>query len=423
MDPSSSPTETLDDKSTPFEGHAALDNFFADNATDDAGNPVQKAPAAPNPTPEPPKEQVKPTEQKTETPKEPAQPTSLDDSIPGKKAQAAPAAPAAPKTPTETPNTPKELREAYQKKSAEYDRINSEMAEARKQLASAKAEGEKAAAARIAKDIEELKRERDELNSKVAYVDFTQSKEYEDTYLKPLKERWNTIQSELEGWTYTDENDNKVPVTVNHVNQLLRMTTPEAAVYANKLFGPAASEFMAHRRDLLTMYQKRDAAVSEWKEKGSQLREQREAEARTSTERAIADFDAAIGKYSEDRKDIFAPDEANADEKAYFEKGKAIVDIAFRGKGLPPGLTPEQRRSVIIQNQANVAAKAAAFGHLMVRLSAKDAEIEGLKKKLAQFESTEPDAGKLGTQNTGKTGSGDDKQLSPLEQIDALPGL
>lgn len=416
-----SPDTVEGDQGTPYEGHAALDAFFNDNATDDAGNRVQSDPP-PNPNPEPPQEPAapKPTPPAPQA-KEPAAPTNIDDSIPGRKPQPAspPPSPAAPKAPTE-PNTPKELREAYRQKSAEFDRINSELAEARKALESARSEGEKAAAAKIAKEIEDLKKERDELNTRVAYTDFTQSKEYEEQYIRPLKERWNSIGEELKGWTYTDDNDNKVPVTLDHVNQLLRMTTPEAAAHAQKLFGAAASEFMAHRRDLLTMYQKRDAAVAEWREKGSQLREQREAESRTSTERAIADFDSAIGKYADDRKDIFAPDDKNDEEKAFYEKGKAIVDIAFRGKGLPPGLTAEQRRSFIIQNQANVAAKAAAFGHLMVRLGAKDAEIEALKKKLAEFETTEPGAGATRSTPAGK---GDEKQLSPFEQIDALPSV
>lgn len=405
-------------ETTSYEGHAAIDTLFDDQAAKDEGE--QKLGEQPK-TAETQKPDEKPKTVETQKLDEKPNEEDDDSSMPRRKETSA-TKPAPKPVQNDAPklNTPKELREAYSSQSETLKKITAELEDAKKALAVAREEGEKAAAEKIKAEIEELKKERQELTTKVAFTDFTQSKEYETQFINPIKDLWKTIQSEIADWTFQDEEDQPVKVTTDHVMQLLRMNTPAAAAQAQKMFGAAASEFMAHRRTLIDLYTKRDNAVNEWKEKGSKLKEDRDRQLQDEARSTVETFDKRIKEYSSNRPDVFGEPQ-DAEEKKFFLEGQKIVDMAFRGTGIKDGLTPEQRRTAIVHAQANVAAKAAMFGAILMRLEKRDSEIEALKAKLAQFEGTEPTEGDVSKHD--EKGGSRSKDLSPLDAIDAIEGI
>ena len=89
------------------------------------------------------------------------------------------------------------------------------------------------------------------------------------------------------------------------------------------------------------------------------------------------------------------------------------------------GMTQEQRQDAIVRAQANVAAKASSFGVVVHRWRKAEAQIEELKKKLAEYETTEPGHGDGGRSElpgaNGKPVTG--RAKSPEDIINEMPSI
>lgn len=389
MDPD---TETTTAAASPDAIDTAIDAMFGDG---DAAPPPQKPVAPPASAPEPsaPPSAAKVTPPASPKP-EPPKPSSEDPfngDVPS-RTQKKTETITEPKT--EKPGSLKEFRSQYESAVKERDTLKAEIEAAKTKIEQARREGETAAEARYKAELEALKKDREELDTRVRLTDYTKSQEYREKYVTPLEKAWKTVLTEFDGVTITGEDGTETKADESHMMTLLRLPTVQAARQATAWFGPAASEIMQYRRTILDLNQRRTEAVEEWKQKGSALAERQRLESEQRQSGKVAKFDEHVTSLRTTAPDLFTPSD-DPEAKAFFDKGQQIVDLAFRGVGLKEGMSQEERESNVVRAQANVAAKAAAFGVVVHRLNKAMEEIEALQSKLKSFETTEPGTGKL----------------------------
>lgn len=288
--------------------------------------------------------------------------------------------------------TNKELREAYNRAKAERDALDKEREELRKQIDAAKKAGATEAEARLKQELEAIRKERDELDSKVRFTDYSQSAEFKKTYIDPLAKTWSEVLREIKD-VKIQSDEGEQDATPEHMQALVRMPMVAAARQAREWFGDAAPEFMRYRKAILDGTAARDNALEEWRTKGSEMAAQQQRQSEERSKSIIQKFDSEIDGYRKNSPDVYAANEKDAEEQGYFKRGNEIVAIAFRGEGLKDGMTQEQRQDAIVRAQANVAAKASAFGVVVHRWRKAEEQIEALKQKLSEYEKTEPGHG------------------------------
>lgn len=387
----------------------------ADSAID-ALPSMNAEPAPPTPTPEPaPAPAVAAAAAKPEpAAAKPAAAAPVDpmDDLP-KVPEPTPAPAAAPVV--APPQKIAEVRVAYESQKKELETLRTEKAEWEKKIETTRKTAAEETSTKLAKDIAALRQERQELADQLRFIDYRESPEYKEKFQKPLQSRWEEAISDIEGLTVTNEDGTTEPVTAAHLTRLLGMPAGQAASEAARLFGPAATEVLAHRRAILGLQKAAASATEEWKTKGSQLSADRERQQSEHHAAVRGQYDNAIKGMRESVPDIFA--RPTDDEAAkFFDKGEELVNLAFKREGLEDGLTPEQQTQRIVRAQAGVAARAAAFGAQQHRLNKANARVKALETELAAYKSTEPDPS---TKPPTPAAVSD----RPEDAIDALPNI
>lgn len=385
----------------------------ADSAID--ALPVTQEPiAAPAPAPAAPAvtAAAKPPEP-TKAPDTKPPDDSMDDLPPAPKAPEP--APAAPVTPPVAPQKIAEVRVAYESQKKELETLRTERADWEKKTESARKAAADETSTKLAKDIAALRQERQDLADQLRFIDYRESPEYKEKFQKPLQERWEEALQDIEGLTIANEDGTTEKVTAAHLTRLLGMPAGTAAAEAARLFGPAATEILAHRRAILGLQKAAASASDEWKTKGSQLSADRERQQAEHHAAVRGQYDTAIKDMRESVPDIFARP-ADDESAKFFDKGEALVNLAFKREGLEDGLTQEQQTQRIVKAQAGVAARAAAFGAQQHRLNKANARVKALETELAAYKTTEPNP-------SAKPNTPPAMSDRPEDAIDALPSI
>jgi len=236
-----------------------------------------------------------------------------------------------------------------------------------------------------------------ELEQEIQFVNFQKSEKFQKEYQQPYEAAWSKAMTDLSEITVLD-GDSERPLEAKDVLELVNMPLREAKALAEEKFGDFANEVMSHRKDIRTLFEKQTQAIEAAKKEGLE-HFQKQAEAQKQE----------YGKVTEEIKKVWADanQSAVADEKygAYFKpaegdtegnqrlaKGFELADRAFSENPLAPGLTPEQRRS-IVQRHAAVRNRCAAFGRLAYQVSNYQKQIAELNQKLKSYQSSEPETG------------------------------
>lgn len=372
--------------------------------------PPASAPAAPKPpeakAPEPP---AKPEPAPAAKPEHddiddlPTEPKTVPAA--GKPAAAAPSA---------EPKTPKELRAAYEARGQEAAALKAEAAELRKQIDLARKAGAEEAVKTLREELAGVTKERTELADKIRFLNYRESGEYAEKFQKPLEAAWKEALTDIQGMTFEADDGTTHNVTDAHLTWLLQMPAGQAAAQASKLFGVAAPEILAHRRAIIGLQKASQAALDEWKAKGSEISAAQERQQAESQQARVAAFAKGIVDARETMPDVFGrPTDPEA--AAYFDKGEKLVALAFRGEGLPSGLTPDQRTARIVSAQASLAARAASFGPTRHALLKANARVKELEAEVATYKESEP--APATTKTPAPAASDDDFEAA----IDRLP--
>jgi hypothetical protein len=236
-----------------------------------------------------------------------------------------------------------------------------------------------------------------ELEEEIRYVNFSKSEEFKSKYQQPYDAAWKRAMGELKELTIEEDGGQTRPVAPADILSLVNKSLPEARKEAVEKFGDFADDVMAHRKEIRRLFDEQESALTEARTSG----EKRESEMREKLQKERGEATTAI-------KDQWAKanEAAHADEKygTYFKpvegdeqgnqrlaKGFELADRAFSENPMAPGLTPEQRSS-IVQRHAAVRNRAAAFGRLVHFIQQRDTTIAELKAELAKYDSAEPPA-------------------------------
>lgn len=247
-----------------------------------------------------------------------------------------------------------------------------------------------------------------ELEEHIRYVDYSKSSEFQEKYDGPYAKAWQRATSELSEVPVTDLTTNTVrAATAEDLMQLVNLPLGQARALAEEMFGNFADDAMGHRKEVRTLFEQREAALKEAKEKGGerqqqQLTQQREYLQKTAKEvgglwQEINQQILANPQDSEFLKPIVVPEgkQPTPDEKEWNEfltKGHGLVEKYWKMTPLDPKLTPEQRKEVIAGHAA-IRLRAAAFGPLKRMTKRLQARITALEKQLGGFRQSTPPAG------------------------------
>lgn len=241
-----------------------------------------------------------------------------------------------------------------------------------------------------------------ELEEHIKFVDYSKSTEFQDKYQKPYEAAWTRAMSELKELTVTDPiTGDPRAMSPNDLLELVNMPLLKAREMAEDLYGSAANEVMAYRKEIKGLYEQQAGALENARKQGTE-KHQKDTAAHTAQMESIRAETAT--KWEEYNKAIlanettghyFKPVEGNEEVNKRLEAGYKFVDETMALNPLNPKLTPEQRQEAI-KRHASLRARAAAFGRMRHDLETARKELESTRKKLADFEETVPTTGSDG---------------------------
>jgi hypothetical protein len=407
------PTERGADYTDAFAGIDAIEGQGLENPMGSA-SPAPVAPQAPTPTPTPT------PEPQAVTPAAPAVPQKTDDLFnldklvtPKTETPAAPAKAPEPAAKNE-PASLKQFREQYEMTKKERDDFAAKVAE----LERAKSEGTRKEVEEATKalkaEMDSIRKNAEELDTEVRYLNYTRSGEYKQKYEAPLREAWQTALGDIEGIRVTDEDGTERDANHQDIMALLNVPVAKAAIIAQETFGPAAPEIMAHRRRLIELTQARDKSIAEWKEKGAQreVEKSKQLESRQTRSRDL--FESQFADYEKTHAQLFGREEGDEDGNKLLDESDRLVRIALKGEGIDADMGYDDKVDLITKAQAQVALRARAYGRERLRVIRLQQKVAELEKKVGKVRSSEPGQGE---------GTSTATRVSPKNAEDAIDEL
>lgn len=404
------PTERGADYTDAFAGIDAIEGQGLDNPMGSASPaPAPVAPEAPTPTPTPEPQAATPA-----APQKNDDLFNLDKLVtPKTETPAAPAKAPEPAAKNE-PASLKQFREQYEMTKKERDDFAAKVAE----LERAKSEGTRKEVEEATKalkaEMDSIRKNAEELDTEVRYLNYTRSSEYKQKYETPLREAWQTALGDIEGIRVTDEDGTERDANHQDIMVLLNVPVAKAAIIAQETFGPAAPEIMAHRRRLIELTQARDKSIAEWKEKGAQreVEKSKQLESRQTRSRDL--FESQFADYEKTHAQLFGREEGDEDGNKLLDESDRLVRIALKGEGIDADMGYDDKVDLITKAQAQVALRARAYGRERLRVIRLQQKVAELEKKVGKVRSSEPGQGE---------GTSTATRVSPKNAEDAIDEL
>ena len=403
------PTERGADYTDAFAGIDAIEGSGLDNPM---GSASQQTPQEVAPAPAVSVPQVTPP-----APAELAKPKNEDffnlDKFSSKKDEPAPAAKTEPTKPE--PTSIKQFREQYDLTKKERDDFAAKVSE----LERARSEGTRKeveeATKSLKSEMDSIRKNAEELDTEVRYLNYTRSGEYKQKYETPLREAWQTALGDIDGIRVTDADGTERDASHHDIMAILNVPVAKAAIIAQEMFGAAAPEIMTHRRRLLELTQSRDKSISEWKEKGAQREVERskQVEGRQSRSREL--FESQFSDYEKSHPQLFGREDGDDDGNKLLDESDRLIRIALKGEGVDADMGYEDKVDFITKAQAQVALRARAYGRERLRVIRLQQKVAELEKKVGKVRSSEPGQGE-GTSNAARMAA-----KSAEDAIDELP--
>lgn len=286
------------------------------------------------------------------------------------------------------------LRESYELTKAEKAKLEAKVAE----LERTRDEGTKAEIAKateaLRKEVEDIRKAREEAEQELRYANYTKSHEYRQKYTEPLQAAWKAALEDINGIQVTDgETGNVRDVSARELQEvILAKSAGEASLKAREIFGDAAAIVMQHRADILRIDRERENAIKTYREKGDERQKQLEsqqAERASATRKA---WEKAVDETVSERPALYArPKDDDALGKAW-DDGDKLVKLAMLGE-IPPEVdaaSSEDREALQVQAQAEIAARVRGFNVMAHRNAALRKEVSDLKAALQKLKGSEP---------------------------------
>jgi len=402
------PTDRGADYADAFAGIDAIEGSGLDNPM---GSQSQQAPQEVAPAPA-----VSAPEVQAPAPADLAKPKNEDffnlDKFTAKKDEPTPATKAEPAKPE--PTSIKQFREQYDLTKKERDDFAAKVSE----LERARSEGTRKEVEEATKslkaEMDSIRKNAEELDTEVRYLNYTRSGEYKQKYETPLREAWQTALGDIDGIRVTDADGTERDASHHDIMAILNVPVAKAAIIAQETFGPAAPEIMAHRRRLLELTQARDKSIAEWKEKGAQREVERskQVEGRQSRSREL--FESQFSDYEKSHPQLFGREEGDDDGNKLLDESDRLIRIALKGEGVDADMGYEDKVDLITKAQAQVALRARAYGRERLRVIRLQQKVTELEKKVGKVRSSEPGQGE---------GTSTATRIAPKSAEDAIDEL
>jgi hypothetical protein len=402
------PTDRGADYADAFAGIDAIEGSGLDNPM---GSPSQQAPQEVAPAPA-----VSAPEVQAAAPADLAKPKNEDffnlDKFTPKKDEPAPTAKAEPAKPE--PTSIKQFREQYDLTKKERDDFAAKVSE----LERARSEGTRKEVEEATKslkaEMDSIRKNAEELDTEVRYLNYTRSAEYKQKYETPLREAWQTALGDIDGLRVTDADGTEREANHHDIMAVLNVPVAKAAIIAQETFGPAAPEMMHHRRRLLELTQARDKSIAEWKEKGAQREVERskQVEGRQSRSREL--FESQFSDYEKSHPQLFGREDGDDDGNKLLDESDRLIRIALKGEGVDADMGYEDKVDLITKAQAQVALRARAYGRERLRVIRLQQKVAELEKKVGKVRSSEPGQGE---------GTSTATRMAPKSAEDAIDEL
>lgn len=235
-----------------------------------------------------------------------------------------------------------------------------------------------------------------ELEKEMHFVNYEKSTEFKTKYQEPYQKAWDAMQQELSELTVEDpDTGTHRAFTNDDMLKLLSLDLKPARELANQIYGDLADDVMAHRKEIRKLFQVRSNALKEARENGAEREKERQELEGKSQKEVSETVMRQWTKYNEEiTKDekygtFFVPKEGDEQGNQRLAKGFELVDRAMRENPLDPKLSSEER-SRIINRQAAVRNRAAAFSRMKLWIDGLTAEKTALEKELQQYKASEP---------------------------------
>jgi hypothetical protein len=279
------------------------------------------------------------------------------------------------------------------------------------------------------------------LEKQIAYVDYQESTDFKDKYANPYKEAWTEAVAEFRELNVRlpdgeDDMGNpkfKVrPADENDLLQLANMKLSDMDDTAQKMFGASYSRAIGHIQNLKKLSAAQSKALEEAKTKATEWKSQRNMEFQNQAKNMANTWTETNKSLQEKFPKAFNVEEGNADDKVGHTKGFALADLMFLGG---QSLTPEQVEALPtgfrekvkanqplsetqkVQLHALARLKMANHDRKVIALKKANERIAELEKSLADYEKSEPKAGKAGS---GATVGGKDWMETAEDELRAL---
>lgn len=280
------------------------------------------------------------------------------------------------------------------------------------------------------------------LEKHIEYVDYAQSKEFVSKYQQPYREAWTDAINEFRELTVkqpngVDEDGNPKfdsrPADENDLLRLANLKLSDMDAAAHDMFGPSASRAINHIQNLKKLSFAQNKALEEAKAKAGEWRSQRGLENQQRSQSLASAWTEINKNLQEKFPKAFQPEEANADDAAAHTKGFALADLLFLGndaltpeqvEALPAGFreTVKSRKPLTevqkVQLHALSRLKIANHDRKVVQLKKANERIAELEKSLAEYEKSEPTAGKAGAGTPSSGKSWDEEVADELKAMD-----
>lgn len=285
--------------------------------------------------------------------------------------------------------TSKEVRQAYEREKAEHAAKVARISELEQKLAALEASPGQTESLEqhVSQQIETLKKQLEEKESRIQSVAFEQSDEYREKFI----DRWNAVESDakrdITQLLVTGEDGESRPATAADFELIRRMPLGAAYQKAAEMFGPAAGEVMSYRKQLEAIGREAQMAAEKhkatWKE-----REQQETVKRAQEKEANAAMWTRLNKDIAEKVPEFRPTldgepDHDPEYNTLLQKGFQEADSFFHNRA---SMTPQERAIL----DTRVRNQSAAFKPMRHRVKSLKAEVAALKTKLAEFEQSGP---------------------------------
>jgi hypothetical protein len=276
---------------------------------------------------------------------------------------------------------PKELRAAYEKLKNEHGSLAAKV----KKLEALES---------VKEEFERVQKELDELSTKLEQDNYLDSPTYKNTWEEPFVEKLEGLYKEAESMLAEDGSRTGTQADVNELYGLWKDRT-KALMRARELFGQDSTLIIQKLNDLKEFEAKRDKAIGTWKQTKAQRQQQAMQESQQQKQAFAETWLNSIESERKAHPELYTFD---GDEELgkLGRSGESLADAAFIGV---EGLEPVK----MVQLQAIVRNRAAAFGPMARKALKLEARVKELEGQIKEYEAGAPEhKGSKGESSGGK---------------------